>query len=53
MPANWLKEQLTAARKEIEGWPEWKKREFEAENEHLKKEPKSTSEPKDKITEAS
>jgi hypothetical protein len=32
---NWLKEQLNAAREEIENWPEWKKKELDAENEHL------------------
>jgi hypothetical protein len=31
MDANWLKERLNAVRREIDGWPEWQKRQVEKE----------------------
>jgi hypothetical protein len=37
MSANWLKEQLETARKEIRKWPDWKKRELAAETEQIPK----------------
>ena len=35
MPANWVKEQLETARNEIKKWPDWKRRELDAETEQI------------------
>jgi hypothetical protein len=42
--ANWLKEQLELARREINNWPEWKKQELKEETKEMEKQ--STERPK-------